>query len=241
VSTPLATDPPGLPRWAEETLTKTTGGATSEAEQPTITHTSELVERHRITIPVGATGDNVVAVARLHAQAYARARGFDLQAGSLNVLAHHNTSPFGDPGYLGVSFDVVVGKGDISLDQSVPGVLDRWTWSAGAVEWWQRWLGTAEGKLISLVDGEGRRRGGRITGIRPIPGDPSAVSVEGEFVDGVGTFHGFGDPSRMPGVMQPGWQGPAALRGDGISVSPADQAPPWMRRADGDDTEGDNL
>ncbi|QOP65614.1 hypothetical protein SEA_SUIGENERIS_73 [Mycobacterium phage Suigeneris] len=105
-------------------------------------HSSELVERHRITLPVGATGDNV-AVARLHAEAYARARGFDLSAGSLGVISR--LGKVGDE-YLGVAFDVVVGKGDIAMDQRVPGVLDRWTWSGGALQWWRKVLGNGDGR-----------------------------------------------------------------------------------------------
>ena len=65
-----------------------------------VTHTARLVETHRITLPVGATGDNV-AVARLHAEAYARARGFELPAGSIGVLSRQGK--LGDE-YLGVTF-----------------------------------------------------------------------------------------------------------------------------------------
>ncbi|AER48985.1 hypothetical protein PRODRIGUEZ_72 [Mycobacterium phage PRodriguez] len=48
--------------------------------------------------------------------------------------------------YLGVAFDVVVGKGDIAMDQRVPGVLDRWTWSGGALQWWRKVLGNGDGR-----------------------------------------------------------------------------------------------
>lgn len=88
-----------------------------------VTHTARLVETHRITLPVGATGDNV-AVARLHAEAYARAHGFALDACEFSVL--------GINGRTGVQFTVTVGVGDIHNDQRTPGVLDTWTWSARA-------------------------------------------------------------------------------------------------------------
>lgn len=175
--------------------------------EPTVTHTCDLVERHRITIlnrdlPAGAT--DRVAVARLHAEAYARARGFEIAAGSFDVLSGSTTSP--GSAFNGVAFDVVVGKGDIHLDQRVPGVLDRWTWSAGCVEWWQRRLGAPTAKLLSLVDDSGRVRRGRVTGMRP--GDrPDTVEVEGQFTDAPGGFHGT-------------WLGPEALRGFGIGVTP---------------------
>lgn len=110
-----------------------------------VTHTSTLVEQHRITIPAGSTGDNV-AVARLHAEAYARARGFELRAGSIGVVMRNSTSPHRDDEFLGVTFDVVVGKGDIHHDQRIPGVLDRWTWSGPAVAWWRNILNRADGR-----------------------------------------------------------------------------------------------
>jgi len=212
------------------TPTTTTAGATSEVEPERINHSAKLVEQHRITLPVGATGDNV-AVARLHAEAYARARGFDIKPGSFSVLTTNPLVPNGPT--AGVSFELVVGTGDIDTNAHT----ERWTWG-GAIDWWRRLLGPdkPEGKLLSLVDAEGRRRGGRITGMRPVPGDPNAVTIEGEFTDGSGGFHGFGDPRRMPGD----WGGPAALQGLGIGkTDAADQSPPWMRRADGDDSEGE--
>jgi len=138
----------------------TTAGATSEPETPPgISHTADLVERHRITIPVGATGDNV-AVARLHAQAYARAHGFELKPGSFHVIAANAAAKPSDPGWLGVAFDVMVGKGDIALDQRVPGVLDRWTWSGPRVEWWRRIFNRADGRQGRVL--AAREENGRV-------------------------------------------------------------------------------
>ena len=193
--------------------TMTTDGATSETD-PRITHTSRLVETHRITLPAGATGDNV-AVARLHAEAYARARGFELGAGEFSVLGIN-----GPHGRSGVQFTLTVGVGDIALDQRVPGVLDRWTWSAGAVEWWQRHLGAPSAKLLSLVDAAGRRRTGRLTGLRP---DGDGVAVEGEFVGSPGGFHGR-------------WLGNDALHGL-LGGAAGDGTPPWIKRTDPDYTD----
>ncbi|QFP94690.1 hypothetical protein I5G59_gp70 [Mycobacterium phage LilMcDreamy] len=201
--------------------TAETTGPTSAIDEPSISHTSELVERHRITIPEGAVGDPV-AVARLHAEAYARARGFELRPGSLQVLMRNSTSPFREPTFMGVAFDVVVGKGDLHLDQRTPGKLDRWRWSGGAFDWWRDIFNRAdgrEGRLLTLVDDNGRRRQGRITGIRPGP-IPGTASLEGEFTDGLSPngFAGFGnpkslgDPTREPGT----WAGPDALRGEGL-------------------------
>lgn len=173
-------------------------------------------------MPVGATGDNV-AVARLHAEAYARARGFELPASKIGVLARAGSI---DGEFLGVTFDVVVGKGDIHLDQRVPGVLDRWRWSAEAMNWWRDIFNRAdgrEGRILSLVDAQDRRRLGRITGVRPVSGDPHAVTIEGQFLDGEG-----GDPS---------WLTPGAVPNADVA---ADQRPPWARRADPDFTDSED-
>lgn len=180
-----------------------------------MTHTADLVERHRITIPVGATNDNV-AVARLHAEAYARARGFEIPAGSFSVLQKRGALPtVGNS--VGVAFDVVVGKGDIHLDQRVPGVLDTWTWSAGMTEWWRRWLpGPRSGRVI------------------PRP-ENSVASVS----------H-IGDPNRLPGAWQggPAIRG-EGIRGEGIGGPVPGQGaqhgtgelPPWLRRGTDEDPD----
>lgn len=207
--------------------------------EPKVTHTSELVERHRITISVGATGDNV-AVARLHAEAYARARGFELPADKIGVVTTRGRAP-GDEEFIGVSFEVHVGHGDIAADQRVPGVLDRWRWSAAACDWWRDILNRAdgrEGKLLSLMDHSGKRRIGRITGMRPIEGDPGGVSIEGQFLDTSASFYGFGDTNRPVGA-HPGWSDPAAYPSHPIVPIPpaADQRPPWAQRGDPDFTD----
>jgi len=241
VTTPL----PGNPSWPMGTPTPppmtmrtngtmtpvTTAGATSEGEPDKINHAAKLVEQHRITLPVGATGDNV-AVARLHAEAYARARGFEIKPGSFNVLSH--LSPAHGEERIGVSFELVVGTGDIDTSQHT----ERWTWG-GAIDWWRRLMGPdqPEGKLLSLVDEAGRRRGGRITGMRPGTPGSEGFEVEGRFTDG-------GQPSGFSGFANPGWLGPDALRGfdaaKGLGMFDAvDQSPPWMSRADGDDSEGE--
>lgn len=187
-----------------------------------MTHTSTLVERHRITIPVGATGDNV-AVARLHAEAYARARGFEIPAGSFSVIA---STPNGMPmvasgGTLGVAFDVVVGKGDIHLDQRVPGVLDTWTWSAGVADWWRRWLPGGRQGRVSIPHPEG--------GVAPVIPMPGVLDKQ---------HHpkALGDPTREPGQ----WNGPQALGGPipggGIQHGTG-PLPPWLRRGTDEDPD----
>lgn len=91
-----------------------TTGPTSE-DDPRVSHSCDLVERHRITLPVGATGDNV-AVARLHAEAYARARGFELSAGSMSVL---NRKGDGYEALIGVTFEVLARRDDLDRGRRV--------------------------------------------------------------------------------------------------------------------------
>lgn len=203
-------------------MTATTG-PTSETDEPTISHTARLVETHRImldprTLPGGSAA--ALDVARLHAEAYARARGFEI-IGMSGVTTI-------DPPATGVQFTVTVGSGDIALDQRTPGVLDRWRWSGGAFDWWRNVLNRndgREGRLLTLIDDNGRRRQGRITGIRPGP-IPGTASLEGEFTDGLtpNGFHGFGSPRDG----DPSWMTPGAL------PTAVDRQPPWAKRSDPD-------
>lgn len=112
-------------------------GITVEAQA--ITHSAELVERHDITMPSAAVGgpNAAVEVAKLHAQNWADAHG-------MSVISVSPLSRSG--GINGVTFDVVVGKGDISLDQRVPGVLDSWRWSGPRMEWWRRVFNRSDGR-----------------------------------------------------------------------------------------------
>ena len=217
--------------------------------EPKVTHTSTLMERHRITMPVGATGDNV-AVARLHAEAYARARGFEISPGSFQVIATSaNGMPMvADGGTLGVAFDVIVGKGDISTDQSIPGVLDRWTFG-GAVKWWADILERARpghlAPVIAAIDGRGRvntRPGGGVAF-----GDPTRTKGLLDMAD---------DVLDAPVIERGQWRGPDALAGPDVPMKrggirfPEDgpqpgqgaqsgtgSLPPWLRRGTDEDPD----
>jgi hypothetical protein len=197
-----------------------------EPEKPKVTHTSELVERHRITMPSVSLPGGVEAacdVAKLHAAAYARARGFEL----VDLMKTRRSN-----GQAGVEFTVHVGHGDIDLDQRVPGVLDRWRWSAAACDWWRDILNRTdgrEGKILALIDDAGRARGGRITGLRA------------------------GDPRRMPGApFDPDAKGIIRQEGfPGFGIADvineqiqddlaADQRPPWAKRGDPDFTDSED-
>ena len=103
-------------------------------------HTAELVERHAIMLPLLGVRQpdhrqyrDEVEEAKRRAHAWADAHGLELIGlGETVWSGGHERGPA-----IGVTFGVVVGKGDISLDQSVPGALDSWRWSAGRLEWWR--------------------------------------------------------------------------------------------------------
>jgi hypothetical protein len=123
-------------------MTSMTTGPTSE---PHISHTAELVERHMIVMPCAAVGGATEAfeIATLHAQAWAHAHGLDPEGlGAISLSRSGGTN--------GVSFDVVIGRGDIDLDQRMPGVLDRWRWS-GRIDWWRRVFNRADGRQGRLL------------------------------------------------------------------------------------------
>lgn len=188
-----------------------TAGATSRTttSEPSIQHDAQLVERHSISLRAGdlpEDGAGAIDVLRLHAQAYARARGLELTS----VMARVRT-PVPDPReqIIAVEFDVVVGRGDIAASDDQ---LHGWTWSQGAVDWWRA--------IIERVATPRRQR----LHVRE--------TEDGKVIEGR-----FGDPRRMPGD----WQGGPAIRGEGIAATPApaDQRPPWMRRGEGWDEDGE--
>lgn len=106
---------------------------------PAIKHTASLIETHSIVLPRSAVGsaNAAVEVAQMHAKAWAEAHGLELMATS--ALSRSD-------GTIGVTFDVEVGRGDISLDQRVPGVLDNWRWSGPRVQWWRKIFNRADGR-----------------------------------------------------------------------------------------------
>ncbi|AHJ88567.1 hypothetical protein Jolie1_067 [Mycobacterium phage Julie1] len=213
-----------------------------------MTHTCDLVERHRITIPVGATGDNV-AVARLHAEAWAEWNGLEIRPESFEVLA--SSSFDADHGeYLGVAFDVVIGKGDIDTDHRGRGAADAWTWSARFQHWRNVFNGMGrQGRLIA-------RREDGLASVTRI-GDPTRAPGSLREALGVPPSGDTGIKIQRGGVrfpaedIHPAWTDPdhpvsRELRETyAPSVPPvgppltdaADQRPPWLRRADGWDED----
>ena len=103
-------------------------------------HTAELVERHAIMLPLLGVRQpdhrqytDEVDEARRRAHDWADAHGLELIGlGETVWSGGHERGPA-----IGVTFGVVVGKGDISPDQRVPGALDSWRWSGPRMKWWQ--------------------------------------------------------------------------------------------------------
>jgi hypothetical protein len=180
-----------------------------------VTHTCDLVERHRITIPVGATGDNV-AVARLHAEAWAEWNGLALRAEDIGVTQR-------DGQYTGVVFDVVIGKGDIDTDHRGRGAADAWTWSARFQHWRNVFNGMGrQGRLIA-------RREDGLASVTRI-GDPTRAPGSLREALGVPPSGDTGIKIQRGGVRFPPIDDPTL-------VDAADQRPPWLRRADGWDED----
>ena len=129
-----------------------------------------------------------IAAARAQARSWAAAHGLKLIDLGVTVLSGgHECGPA-----VGVTFTVVVGKGDISDDQSVPCVLDSWRWSGPRVEWWRvifdRIARTRQDRLVArpadeLTNVTPLRRTGRLGA----PARPTAAgctcAIGGPFVD----------------------------------------------------------
>lgn len=146
-----------------------TTGPTSELDtSPVLHHTAELVERHAIMHPLLGVRQpdhrdypEQIAAAKVQALDWAAAHGLEL--GGLGVTVRSGGHERGPA--VGVTFTVTVGKGGISPDQSVPGVLDSWRWSGPRVEWWRvifdRIAKARGGRLVA-------RQADELTNIRPL-------------------------------------------------------------------------
>jgi hypothetical protein len=117
------------------------------------------MERHVILLPHGQLGDDddtLVSVAKTHAERYALAHGFEIVRLHGDVYGPLDGAAYG----IGVSFDLVVGKGDIAYDQRVPGALDAWRWSGPRMEFWRRLFNRTNGRqgrrIVARQEGEAR-------------------------------------------------------------------------------------
>jgi hypothetical protein len=157
-----------------------TTGPTST--NPGIRHTCELVEGHTIEVLISAVGDEDTAhnVAYMRAQRWLSAHGLE---------AEIEGDPTAEDGYAGVYFEITVGKGDIHQDQSTPGVLDSWRWSA-RFDWWR--------KVFNRMDGRQGRHLAEVSKLRTTTYDPNQYTGEHPHIGYAGGI-AFGDPQRPPG------------------------------------------
>lgn len=181
-------------------------------------HTAALVEQHRIEILAtdmpGDARDRIEA-AKAQAQRWANAHGVEIHP---EAISGSSTRP--GSAYNGVVFTVTVGKGDIHLDQRVPGVLDSWRWSA-RFEWWR--------KVFNRMDGRQGRHLAEVSTIRTTTYDPHQYTGERPLVAGP-TFGGGGGGAIVAG---PGF----AYPGEVVLDSP----PPWARRGMGWDEDDEQT
>lgn len=237
--------------------TTTTAGATSS--HPGLRHTEELVERHKIVVRVPADrsrpGDHpeIIAEAERRAKAWAEAHGLEIS--NLGVYAQSPSHPAGP--MVGVVFDVHIGHGVIDPDQSTPGALDTWTWSA-RFQYVRRLLNglTREGRRLAVrEDGLASvsrlsrdslhtiKRGGIIYPPDSDPDEIAATIGQGFHTEGDLSEYGQAVKDANGGV---GFEDAVVADGPARNMSeftlgepePADQRPPWLRRADGWDEVG---
>lgn len=140
-------------------------------------HTAELVEKHRLTTSIQAdNSEETLARLKEVAKAYAEAHGFELMGTTAVWLT---PGPNHYEHKVALEFDVVVGKGDISLDQRMPGVLDSWRWSAGRFEWWRKVFNRMDGRQGRiLAQREDDARVIRFPGPTAFEGDPGVPPVD---------------------------------------------------------------
>ena len=101
-------------------------------------HTATLAEYHAVTtmfgadVPakeIGAKYQATIDAQRAIAEAWASAHGLEI-----NVVSEHEAK---DDGRVAITttWVVQIGRGDIDREQTPPGALDRWRWSARVGHW----------------------------------------------------------------------------------------------------------
>lgn len=122
------------------------GGRISAEPTAQAWHRAELIEQHEITevMPLEAMihspGSDAVARCIVGMNDWCTAH--DLEPMSVREVRKRLDM---DNGLVGVTWNVTVGKGEISPNQTDPGALDEWVWSA-RVHWWHRVLSRADGR-----------------------------------------------------------------------------------------------
>ncbi|QNO13092.1 hypothetical protein SEA_VIOLETZ_70 [Mycobacterium phage VioletZ] len=176
----------------------TTTGPTSpepDAAHGAAEHRCRLIERHEISAPVDDEQPDIShyreAVAAMFDQARAWHAAHGLEPVDLSEFVR--TSGHERGAAVGVSWTVTVGRGDISDDQRLPGVMDSWKWSARFHHWRKVFnrMDGRQGRLLALRE-DGRAtvtklfpeasRGGTLSA-RTGPVDGCTCHIGGPFKD----------------------------------------------------------
>lgn len=174
----------------------TTGATSPEPHHGPVEHRCRLVERHEITTVADVDSVDYVD---LYAALFDQARAWHAAHGLEPVdLAQINPRPTtgaaGGPlaavqAVVGVEWTVTVGRGDISEDQRLPGVMDSWRWSARFQHWRKVFnrMDGRQGRLRALRE-DGRasvtplfrdHRSGQLMGHEPVVGVRTRVEDDG--------------------------------------------------------------
>lgn len=125
-------------------------GAISDA-----VHRCDLVEQHSLLVelPPWSWHDRdlirqIGEGARDEAYAWAESHGLDVE---VNLVERRTFDPV-EEHYAGAEWTVVVGRGTISEDQRVPGVLDEWVWSSRFRHWLAKFTAVGVTQRSALHD-----------------------------------------------------------------------------------------
>ena len=181
-------------------------------------HTSTLAEYHAVTTMFGADVSaqeigrryqDTIDAQRDIAEAWASAHGLEI-----NVVSEHEPL---DDGRVAITttWVVQVGRGDIDREQTPPGALDRWRWSARVGHW---------RGLLQGLGREGRRLAVREDGLA------SVHRIHGFGMRATDTHNAAGEECLTRGHR------PDVVRVDELNetgylpgTGPAEHRPSWLR------------
>ncbi|QFP96352.1 hypothetical protein SEA_APEX_69 [Mycobacterium phage Apex] len=135
----------------------TTTGPTSpepDAAHGAAEHRCRLVERHEISAPVDDEQPDISHYREAVAAMFDQARAWHAAHGlePIDLARFARTASVNGQAAVGVQWTVTVGRGDISADQRLPGVMDSWKWSARFHHWRKVFnrMDGRQGRLLAL-------------------------------------------------------------------------------------------
>ncbi|AEJ95742.1 hypothetical protein FDI64_gp68 [Mycobacterium phage Zemanar] len=150
-------------------------------------HRCRLVERHEISAPVDDEQPDISHYREAVAAMFDQARAWHAAHGlePIDLARFARTASANGQAAVGVQWTVTVGRGDISADQRLPGVMDSWKWSARFHHWRKVFnrMDGRQGRLLALRE-DGRasvtplfrdHRSGQLTGHEPVVGVRTGV------------------------------------------------------------------